>query len=438
MSTVEQKKDDLERSKKRPYLGNTTGTEASHERRGLQPFQPSEKNSAANLELVEEIDQETGEIITYLVTEKGKRVYRTFQESRGYRYFLKAVINKIMTDSRILICSRTRLAGKDVQILKSLEHGKAHYSGLMRCGSPWGCPICAAQISERRKVEVKAAIATARMMGWSVHLMTCTVPHGLGDDVNVIRKQLAKAWRRMTTGRAGKEVRKKLSIEGTIRAIEVTYGLNGFHPHYHILIFSSRKFGSEVFKYFFLPLWQDACVKSGLGRPSDEHGLDVRDGLKADEYVSKGAFGLEKDKWGLESELTKGHTKITKSKTGSTPFGLLEDYAINGTEKAKNLFLVYFKAFKGSRQLYWSNGLKSKLSVEDYTDEELIAKADDECNVLATLTVDQWRAVLSVGAEAALLDIAEKNPLDIPAFLDSLIQVHKQIVTHQVSKNEKK
>jgi hypothetical protein len=427
MSTQGVKKHEIGQSEKAPFLGNNTGTEAGHERRGFQTFQPNVKNSAANLELVEEIDPETGEIITFLVTEKGKRIYKTFQESRSYRYFLKAIINKIMTDSRINKCSRIRVPGKDVQILKSLEHQKCHYSGLLRCGSPWGCPICASQISERRKVEVKAAIVTARMMGWSVHLMTCTVPHGLGDDVNVIRDQLAKAWRRMTTGRAGKLVRKELLIEGTIRAIEVTYGLNGFHPHYHILIFSSRLVCSELFKYYFAPLWQDACVKSGLGRPSDTHGLDVRDGQKADEYVSKGAFGLEKDNWGLESELTKGHTKVSKSKTGSTPFGLLEDYAINGTEKSKNLFLVYFKAFKGSRQLYWSNGLKSKLSVEDYTDEELIAKADDECSVLATLTVQQWRAVLFTGSEAVLLDIAEKNPLDIPAFLASLLQVHKKI-----------
>lgn len=395
------------------YLGNNTGNEASHEWRGLQPIAPP-------LKLVEEIDLETGEIITQLVTEKGKRVYKTFQESRAYRYFLKAVINKILNESRILKCSRIRIPGKDVQILKSIEHGKAHYSGLLRCGSPWGCPICAAQISERRKVEVKAAIATARMMGWSVHLMTCTVPHGLGDDVTVIRDQLAKAWRRMTTGRSGKDVRKNLHIEGTIRATEVTYGSNGFHPHYHVLIFSSRQIGSEVFKHYFSPLWQDACVKSGLGRPSDTHGLDVRNGVKADEYVSKGAFGLERDNWGLESELTKGHTKITKSKTGSTPFGLLEDYAINGVERSKNLFLVYFRAFKGSRQLHWSIGLKSRLSVVNYTDEELILKSNDECSVLATLTVNQWRLVLANHCEAALLDLAERNPNGIPDFLSSL------------------
>jgi hypothetical protein len=408
------------------FLGNNTVSPASHERRGLQPFTPP-------LNLVEEIDLKTGEIITFLVTEKGKRVYKTFQESRSYRYFLKAIINKIMTDSRILKCSRICIPGKQVQILKSLQHQKCHYSGLLRCASPWGCPLCASQISERRKIEVKAAIVTARMMGWSVHLMTCTVPHGLGDDVNLIRDQLAKAWRKMTDSRAGKLIRKSLAIEGTIRAIEVTHGLNGFHPHYHILIFSSLRVSSELFKYYFSPLWQDACLKSGLGCPSDTHGLDVRDGRQADEYVSKGAFGLEKNSWGLESELTKGHTKLSKSKTGSTPFGLLEDYAINGTEKSKNLFLVYFKAFKGSRQLYWSNGLKTKLSVENCTDDDLIAKADDECSILATLTIEQWRAVLFTGSEGALLDIAERDPLDISNFLASLLQIHKK-TAYQVTK----
>jgi hypothetical protein len=424
MKTVENKQDFS--PKTGAFLGNTTGTEASHERRRLQPITPP-------LELIEEIDPETGEILTYQVTKSGqKKLFKTFQETRAYRYFLKSSINKILNVSRILSCSRIRAPNQELKILKSVEHGKCHYSGLMRCGSVWACPICAAQISERRKVEVKAAIATAKMMGWNVVLMTCTVPHGLGDDVNVIRDQLSKAWRRMTTGRSGKEARKFLKIEGTIRATEVTYGLNGFHPHYHVLIFSSQRVSPNVYEYFFAPLWQDACVKSGLGRPSDLHGLDVRDGEEADQYVSKGAFGLEKDKWGLESELTKGHTKLTKSKTGTTPFGLLEDYVLNGSESSRRLFLVYYNAFKGSRQLYWSNGLKSKLSVTDYTDEELIALEDDKSSVLAILTFEQWKSVLFTCSEAVLLDIAERRPDDIQPFLKSIEKIQTGV------KNEKK
>ena len=76
--------------------------------------------------------------------------------------------------------------------------------------------------------------------------------------------------------------------------------------------------------------------------------MDLRNGQKAASYVSK---------WGLEHEMTKGHIK--KGKTDSkTPFDLLRDYA-EGDENAGKLFRIYFEAFKGTRQLNWSKGLKT-------------------------------------------------------------------------------
>ena len=46
--------------------------------------------------------------------------------------------------------------------------------------------------------------------------------------------------------------------------------------------------------------WQNCCKKAGLPIPSIEHGVDLQDGTFALDYVSK---------WGLEDEMTKGHTK---------------------------------------------------------------------------------------------------------------------------------
>lgn len=376
--------------------------------------------SAATPVIIEEIDEETGEIKAFLVTKKGRRVFRSFQESRAYRYFLKTVANKILSDeTRLKACSRLRAPGRDVEIIKSFEHQKCSFSGLVRCGSPWGCPVCASQISERRKAEIKTAIASARMMGWDVHLMTCTVPHGLGDDVNDIRSKLTKAWSRVIDSRAGKDFKKLFGVEGTIRALEVTHGSNGFHPHYHVLVFTNRLVTSMVLKECFFPLWQKACIKTGLGEPSSK-AFDVRNGSHADEYVSKGALGLEKSTWGLPDEMTKGHTKLSRSETGSTPFGLLENYALNACTRSRGLFWVYYQAFKGSRQLHWSKGLKNKLSIQDYTDEELIHKEEDHCFLLATLTFQQWQSVLKTESHSALLDVAERSPDEIQNFLQSL------------------
>lgn len=397
--------------KKGSYLGIKGRTEASHERRGLQRIDSNGENSAANLKLVEEIDLETGEIITYQETKKGRKVYKTSQENRAERYALKSVVNLIFPKSETAKCSRAKVPGKPILILKDSERQKAFYAGLRRCGSVWWCPLCAAKIAERRRAELSAAMITAKSMGWHVSLMTCTVPHGLGDDVNLILEQMRSSWRRLSTGRAGKAVRKELGFEGTIRTLEVTHGANGFHPHFHILIFSSRNVSPSVFEYFFTPLWQDACVKSGLPCPSNERGLRVDDGSWAAKYASK---------WGLEDEMVKGHMKASKGVSGMTPWDMLRDVLKNRSERSRALFFVYAKAFKGQRQLYWSNGLKAKLAVEDVTDLELVAMQQENASELAELTANQWRLVLKTRSESAVLDLAERSPHDLPDFLTAL------------------
>ena len=48
-----------------------------------------------------------------------------------------------------------------------------------------------------------------------------------------------------------------------------------------------------------------------------EHGLDIRDGSHAEEYISK--YGLpDQNKWGLPEEITKGHMKKGRN-GGFTP-----------------------------------------------------------------------------------------------------------------------
>jgi len=407
MSIQELEKNGFGHLEKGPFLGIKARNEAAPELRGLQSI---DKNTNL-VRLVEEIDPETGEIITYQDTKKGRKVFKTSAQNRAERYALKSVVNLIFPKSSTAKCSRAKVPGEDVKILKNPEHQKAFYSGLRRCGSVWLCPLCSAKIAERRRSELVAGVATARAMGWQAHLMTCTIPHGLGDDVNDILKMMLNAWRRMTTGRAGKALRKQLFFEGTVRVIEVTDGNNGFHPHFHILIFTSRKFSSSVLQYFFTPLWQDVCVKSGLPCPSEEHGLKVDDGSWAAKYASK---------WGLEDEMVKGHMKTSKGINGFTPWDMLRDVLKTKNKRSRARFFIYANAFKGRRQLHWSVGLKAKLGLIDFTDEELATKDEEQASQLAELTLNQWRLVLVNRCESALLEIAETRPQDIPVFLSAL------------------
>jgi len=351
-------------------------------------------------------DPETGE-----VAGESRRDHR---QLRAERWALKSAANRLLPkDHRTTKCHRWRLPNREIQVLRGGEQSRAFYHGLQVCSSVWCCPVCASKISERRRVELAAAIATAQAMGWSVFLLTLTVPHGLGDDVAVILDQMMKAWAKLNQGRAGESLRGSIGLQGTVRALEVTHGANGFHPHFHALLFLEGELTPDQVQAIVSPRWQTVAVRSGLPMPSDAHGCRVDGGEKAAAYVAKGSG------WGLESELTKGHQK--RGKAGSrTPWDLLRDY-LDGDRASGGLFRVYAEAFHGRRQLYWSNGLKKRLSVCDMTDEELANRPEETpALLLAQLTDSQWSAVRRLHFESAVLDLAEADPDGLRDFLQRL------------------
>jgi hypothetical protein len=118
-----------------------------------------------------------------------------------------------------------------------------------------------------------------------------------------------------------------------------------------------------------------------------------------------GLAEYEKNTWGLEHEMTKGHVK--KGKKGSrTPFDLLRDYFESGNETDANLFKLYYYAFKGSRQLNWSSGLK-KLVLKDErekSDQEIVNETDNVSELLFKLDIELWNAVRKTNRQGELLN----------------------------------
>ena len=89
----------------------------------------------------------------------------------------QAVARDILPKTRTALCLRARIKGSEgVGVWKCEKHGTAHYSGLQTCGSVWSCPICAAKITERRRLEVQDAINQHRQAGDEVQLLTLTTP----------------------------------------------------------------------------------------------------------------------------------------------------------------------------------------------------------------------------------------------------------------------
>ena len=329
-------------------------------------------------------------------------------ESRVQRFALQSMARAILPESRTAKCLRIRAFDSDVQVWKSREHGTASYGGLQTCGSVWTCPVCAAKIAERRRVELLDAMELHKAQGGAVYLLTLTTPHQRGDVLAELLDQQGKALQSFLRDRKVKEVFKEMGHIGQVRALEVTHGRkaarnNGWHPHFHILQFCYQKGNDSDRKDWTARLymrWAFYCEKAGLGTPSYAHGIKLDDGTKASDYVTK---------WGLEDEMTKGHTKKGKA-GGESPFDLLRAVLADRTDRqAAALFKEFAQGFKGKQQLSWSRGLKARFMVDEKTDEELSQEKDDRATLLGLLTVDQWRDVLKVDGRGVLLDIAAKG-----------------------------
>ena len=349
------------------------------------------------------VDPETGEILGFIDPMAG----------RVKRFIFQSVVRKLLPESRTNNCLRVRQGSKQIQVHKSVQHGTASYSGLQTCGSVWVCPVCAAKIAERRRAEIIAAMAAHNAAGGCVNMLTLTAPHQRGDDLGELLVKQAKALNAFWNDRQVKAVLLEMGTVGQIRALEVTHGRksprnNGWHPHYHVLLFNGLEPHLMRFKALLdqemadwtlrlYAVWARVCIKAGLGEPSLQHGLKLDDGSRAARYVSK---------WGLEDEMTKGHTK--KALHGETPFDFLRVLVESPEDRqAAALFIEFARVFKGKRQLHWSRGLKDRYAIGEKTDDELAEDKEDEFSVLlGTITIEQWRDVLAVEGRGLLLSAA--------------------------------
>jgi hypothetical protein len=297
------------------------------------------------------------------------RINTSFE--RPHDFILQDQSKKLLPKERVKNCLINRVdKSKNRKIVYVSVTDKTYWDNVQRCGSLWICPCCSKNITECRRKELTKAsdLWLSETPHNSLLLLTLTNAHTINDDLKLLLKQQSKALHSFWTDRRGLKLWDEMAKFGHIRGLEPTFGKNGFHPHYHVLLFLRKNLTQDEiieFKYKLFEHWFNCCKKAKLGLPSLEHGLDLRNGDKAKKYISK---------WGLEHELTKAHSK--KGKEGSyTPFDLLNlsinDELLYG-RKPSYLFKKYSEAFKNKRQLSWSNGLKDYFKINEKDDEQII------------------------------------------------------------------
>lgn len=311
--------------------------------------------------------------------------------SRPSKWTLQRAAQRLLPLDRVAQCNHTMAKGAEYVTVRR-DSNSAWFTGIVHCGSVWACPVCARKIGEVRREKMQLAIDTAIGRGGGVALLTFTFSHALYHRIDDLLPRLARAMRYLKGGRQFQELKKKYGIYGNVRALEVTRGNNGWHPHVHEIEFFDKPLSDadhEALREELFLIWKSACQKAGLQLPTREHGVDVRRASHAAQYVGK---------WGFASEVTRPSSK--RGWSGRTPWQLLEDYH-NGDELAGKLFVEFYEAFKGRRQLYWSKGLNKILDLpEDLSDEaqaELeLAREEDKPIDVVQIAPGMWAYLCSI------------------------------------------
>jgi hypothetical protein len=325
-------------------------------------FDASEKSKNAPL----------GKLTKFQATPENKGFQRT------NKFILQDQSAKLLPKERVCNCLKKRIdKNKNRFVLFNENREKALWGNLQRCGSIWSCPVCATQITEKRRVEMGQLIKFwGDQPDADIKLMTLTFSHGQSEPLKVLLSKLKHAIAMFFGSRKFKELSEICKIKYKVRSLEVTYGSNGWHPHFHILLMTNDV-NDLAFSYRdeLAKLWMHCCVSKGLKSPSMKHGLDIRDGSYAKEYVAK---------WGLDYEMTKGNVKKGR-KESISPFDLLqlsiEDKEIHGKTPSK-LWQEFAISMKGQRQLVWSRGLKNLIGIDEKDDQELVDETDKESIIL--------------------------------------------------------
>lgn len=325
-----------------------------------------------------------------------------------------------------------------------LRHGehtgeiRAGVSGVLRCDSPWLCPVCATRKALERAEKVQeAADATFNRSG-SAALVVLTASHSKEMSLAFVEDLVKTASSKARKTRAWGKAKKKYQIIGVICGQEVTLSLeNGWHYHQHLSVLVD---GPDAFEMIaangdkeklkkmvaerakaagdFLAEAYKAKIRRAGGTVSDKHGCKVRvadDAEDASSYTAKGSMA-----W----EVSGGHKNETKAETSLTPWDIA-NLAASGDKFMYARWKEYEAVMPGNRSCVRSAALCKTLGIEpdkkEDGDEQIVHENDD---IVGRVVAQLWKRWMrhglastfllrvEYGGEAGFSDAVEQTTVD--------------------------
>jgi hypothetical protein len=227
-------------------------------------------------------------------------------------------------------------------------------------------------------------------------MLTLTLRHDASMSLFDVLGALLRSYRNSRHRKAFKAIR-SLTV-GVVRALEITWGENGWHPHLHLLLFMESPDEREKLESTladFVTDWRFVVGRDLGVMPSVERAVDLTwfgsDSAAAAGYVSK-----------VAKEITQAD-----SKSGRDPFALLDVEGI-ARDRAVATFMEYADTMRGVQSISWSKGLRNLLNLgSNKTDEQLVEDLDVGDEVVEMIPHVEWLRIRRHGREVEVFEEIE-------------------------------
>lgn len=426
---------------------------------------------------------------SYMVRARTKRRY-TKREQLEHRHEKRSTLYRAMgTAGKILpnyvnkkgetrqhgtsLCRRFMQTHKNAKnyVLLSVDGNHiAKLTGTITCDNPWVCAVCSSIHLDTKAKEItqvqKNFLAAGRDKHWSTWMLTLTIPHTRADTLDDLLERKSAVMSDFHAHSAIKKLKARIGWQGYVDSLEIRHSYaSGWHPHHHILGFftnmhpntrvqcvydskrnyyriatqADKKRGIELHKIevqkYIYHIFAYLCVKNGLKRPSEEHGVDFRESDDIQDYLTKQSK--------IAHELTAEHIK--KSSYSRSQWDILRDCESDKPQLAaysESLFREFAAATKGKAKLHWSPEFKELwLDDEEEVNEAKLHDDDDtDDGHNYRIAGDIWNRFFTAADrknQCRLLKIAEKDSFENTENTKLILLVARILLDIEKEKKEK-
>lgn len=293
-------------------------------------------------------------------------------------------------------------ANKDFDVVKG-QKGNVYLGNVQKCGMAWLCPVCLIKLNRHKLDWLKLTLDHHSAKKRKMSFNTLTIQHKRYSRLEDTMEQLQSVYRSVYKNKLLQALKKEHQIEW-IYTMEITYGVNGWHPHFHFLVVSKTDYSSvKEYNELFKLLYKKEIEKRGL-LYKEGVTIDIK-GISNDNDIAN-----YMTKQNAVYEITSNQNK-TSYKASKNYLELVSDYIDNGVNHV-NLLLEYSDATHRKRQHQTSRNFVPKhlQNMKNKKDQDVL-KDDKVDYIIGTLTKAQMRFIIINEIEDLFLSMIQEKPL---------------------------